>query len=81
MSKIVFFSSDPVGILAAKVNGFPCVPVTPWKFEDQGDYQLCLVENYLLRIGFIQSGPIFGKRIKSDFSFLVSEESPRLAEE
>jgi hypothetical protein len=81
IQNIVFFSSDPLSIVAAGVNGFPCVPVTPWNLEDQGDYQLSLVGNYLLRIGFILSGPIFSKRIKSDFSFLINDESPKLAVE
>jgi hypothetical protein len=70
LTNIVYFTSDPLGIVAARSTGHQYVPIAPWDNSEVDDYQLCLVENYLLRIVTLKDRH-FSEKIRADFSFLT----------
>jgi len=56
--KIYLLSSNPLKIVAAVSQGFSVIPVTPFQNLNENDYQLNLVEHYLLKIRHLEEMPI-----------------------
>jgi hypothetical protein len=73
LNSIVYLSGDPFKVVVARKSGFQSLPMVRWDINDQSDYQLCLVENYLLRIGFMNDQD-FRNKIKDEFSYLTDPE-------
>ena len=48
--QIYFMSASPHSIMNAVLQGFAVIPILPCHIIIPGDYQLLLVEQYLLRI-------------------------------
>lgn len=65
---ILFISSDPFRIIIAKSQGFFALPVIQFESFYRDDYQLNLVENYLLQIRHLED---MVSRLKYDFEYLV----------
>lgn len=47
--KIILLSSNPFRIVTALTNGFQAIPVLPFESLHQNDFQIALVENYILK--------------------------------
>ena len=67
---IIFVSSHSYRIVVAKSQGFNAVPVVPFESFYRDDFQLNLLENYLLKNRHQKDMAI---RLKEDFNFLVQQ--------
>jgi hypothetical protein len=47
---IIFISSNPLRIVAAIKQGFQTIPIVQFESSNQQDFQLNLVENYILKV-------------------------------
>jgi len=67
---LIFISSNPFRIIAAIKAGYLTIPVIQFEVSYQEDYQLCLVEHYILKIRHLKD---MKKRLREDFKFLVKK--------
>jgi hypothetical protein len=65
---LLFLSSNPFRIIAAMKGGFLTIPVLPFEYFYRDEFQLCLVEHYILKIRHLKD---MKSRIKQDFKFLL----------
>ena len=65
---IILFSSNPKRIVVAMREGFSVLPVISFERFYRDDYQLNLIENYLLRMRHRKD---LVQDVKMDFQFLV----------
>ena len=66
---IIFLSSDSYSITSALSCGFNTVPIVHFEGLNNDDYQLSLVEQYLLRLK--HTNCLFSDKIIKDFQFLL----------
>ena len=59
-----------MGIMAAIRGGFLTIPVIPYEVFYRDDFQLSLVEHYILKIRHLNN---YRGMIRNDFQFLVQE--------
>lgn len=64
LDDILLLSSDPFRIVAARSQGFLVIPILPYETFYTNDFQLCLVENYILKHRHCNELSI---RVKVDF--------------
>lgn len=62
---IILLTSKPPSIMTAFAQGFNCIPILPYQGSNVHDYQLTLVENYIMK-----NNKNLTKVIKPDFGFL-----------
>ena len=67
---IIFVSSHSYRIVVAKNQGFNAVPVVPFESFYRDDFQLNLLENYLLKNRHMRD---MAKRLREDFDFLTQQ--------
>ena len=67
---IIMVSSNPQRIVVAKSQGFSVVPIIPYERFYRDDYQLNLLENYLLSIRYRKD---MAQKIKNGFEFLLQQ--------
>jgi len=65
---IIFISSNPFNISYAIRNGYYTIPIIQYENFIKNDFQLCLLENYILIIRHLKD---MRKRMKTDFLFLT----------
>ena len=67
---LIFISSNPARIMAAVRGGFLAVPVLQYEVFYRDDFQLSLVEHYILKIRHLRD---MKTRLRNDFRFLVKK--------
>jgi len=65
---LIFISSNPFRIVTAIKCGFFTIPVIQFEASTANDFQLSLVENYIMKIRHLKE---MRKRLRSDFKFLI----------
>ena len=66
---LIVISSDPFSIVAAMHQGYQTVPIIQFESFLRSDFQLNLVENYLLKLRYGSKVP---ETVKNNFKFLTS---------
>ena len=66
----ILISSNPFRTVAAMKCGFFVLPVIPFESFYRDDFQLSLLEHYILKIRHLKD---MKKRLKNDFKFLVQK--------
>jgi hypothetical protein len=66
--KLIFVSSHPFRIISAINQGFLTVPIIQYEAFYRDDFQLSLVEHYILKIRHHQT---MQERVSQDFKFLT----------
>ena len=67
--QILFMSTSAYSIMNAVLQGFAVIPILPCHIIIPGDYQLLLVEQYLLRIKYTHAS---GSLVRNDFEYLTN---------
>jgi hypothetical protein len=67
---LIFISSNPFRIVTAIKYGFLTIPVIQFESFYRDDYQLSLVEHYILKIRHLKD---MKKRLRQDFKCLVQK--------
>ena len=65
---IIFISSNPIRIVSAIKGGFLTIPIIPFESFYRFDFQLSLVEHYILKNRHLKE---MSNKITNDFKFLV----------
>ena len=66
----ILMSSNPFRIVVAKSLGFPVLPVVPFEISCSQDFQLNLIEHFILSNIYLKT---ISRKLLTEFSFLCKE--------
>ena len=67
---MIYISSNPFRIINALNENFLALPVIPFETNNRDEFQLCLLENYILKYRHHKE---MRDRLRRDFTFLLNQ--------